>query len=165
MLERVLLGQPQNSVAIDLALSPSTVAQVCKRVLSSMTLECLPSHTPVVFVLATHAARGFPLPEARLYTSSANPGHLTVRVSRPDYVLSDALTPREQAIVRRLVEGWSTSSLAAERRTSGRTIANQLASVFRKMNVSGRRELLARVVRDHSAMWSMESQSAGQPAA
>ncbi len=154
IFERVLLGESQNSVAIDLGLSSSSVAGACKQALSGIAVEHRSRCTPVVLIIAAHAAHGFRFPDARTCSDRAGIGSLTLRLARPDLVLPAVLSPREQDIVRRLVGGWSTSSLAAERPTSKRTIANQLASIFQKLGVSGRGELLARVVRDHSAMWA-----------
>lgn len=53
------------------------------------------------------------------------------------------LTPTEQDIVCRLLEGASTNEIAVARGTSSRTVANQRAAIFRKCGVRGRRELAA----------------------
>ena len=154
IFERVLLGESQTTVAIDLGLSSSSVAGACKQAVSGIAVEHRARCTPVVLIIAAHAAHGFRFPEALTCSRRAGNGSLTLRLARPDLMLPAILSPREQDLVRRVVEGWSTSSLAAERPTSKRTIANQLASIFQKLGISGRGELLARLVRDHSAMWA-----------
>lgn len=54
---------------------------------------------------------------------------------------SAALTEAEQEVVRRVLEGATTAAIAASRRTSPRTVANQLQSIFRKLGITSRAEL------------------------
>jgi DNA-binding CsgD family transcriptional regulator len=61
----------------------------------------------------------------------------------------EELTPAEYSVLRLYVEGYRQSEIAAARRTSRRTVANQLAAVFRKFRVSGRAEFMARLVGDY----------------
>lgn len=51
------------------------------------------------------------------------------------------LTDAERDVVRRALEGAPTSAIAAARRTSPRTVANQLQSIFRKLGIASRAEL------------------------
>jgi DNA-binding NarL/FixJ family response regulator len=67
---------------------------------------------------------------------------------RPDGHLEKLLPAAELAVIRRLVEGCSYAEIAAERGTSTRTIANQITAVFRRLHVSGRNELLHRLLLD-----------------
>jgi DNA-binding NarL/FixJ family response regulator len=53
------------------------------------------------------------------------------------------LTEAEQDIIRQIAEGRSNSEIARSRRTSPRTIANQVTSIYRKLGVRSRRELAA----------------------
>lgn len=53
------------------------------------------------------------------------------------------LTPAERQVVALLLEGKSNAQIARARRTSARTVANQVASIFKKLSVSSRAELLA----------------------
>lgn len=53
------------------------------------------------------------------------------------------LTPAEREVVRGLLQGLSNAEIATNRKTSGRTVANQIAAVFRKLDVSSRAELAA----------------------
>lgn len=59
--------------------------------------------------------------------------------------LAPVLTAAEQDVVRRLLAGRSNAEIAKARRSSVRTVANQVASVFRKYGVNSRAELAARV--------------------
>ncbi len=58
--------------------------------------------------------------------------------------LPPTLTEAERSVVEQVVRGASNAEIAKERGRSMRTIANQLASAYRKLGVSGRAELLAR---------------------
>jgi DNA-binding CsgD family transcriptional regulator len=53
------------------------------------------------------------------------------------------ISSAEREVVRLLATGLSNAEIAGIRRTSARTVANQLASVFRKSGVHSRFELLA----------------------
>jgi DNA-binding CsgD family transcriptional regulator len=55
------------------------------------------------------------------------------------------LTDAEREIVEGLIAGEGSEDLARSRGTSPRTIANQIASIFRKLKVSSRAELMARL--------------------
>ncbi len=54
-----------------------------------------------------------------------------------------ALTPGEAAVASLAVTGLSNAGIARARGSSPRTVANQLASVFRKLGVASRLELFA----------------------
>lgn len=66
---------------------------------------------------------------------------ISYRLAEPDR--QNALTAAERAVTRLALEGLSNREMAVRRRASERTIANQLASVFRKLNLGSRRELAA----------------------
>jgi DNA-binding CsgD family transcriptional regulator len=55
----------------------------------------------------------------------------------------EPLTDAEREVVVLVLSGHSSKSIAEARNTSARTVANQLASVFKKLHVSGRGELAA----------------------
>jgi DNA-binding NarL/FixJ family response regulator len=55
-----------------------------------------------------------------------------------------ALGDAEKDILCRILAGASNAEIAAARATSMRTVANQVASIFKKLGVSSRRELIAR---------------------
>jgi DNA-binding CsgD family transcriptional regulator len=54
-----------------------------------------------------------------------------------------ALSVAERDVALMIVDGKSNAEIAASRRTSVRTVANQVASVFRKCGVCSRAELAA----------------------
>jgi DNA-binding NarL/FixJ family response regulator len=55
--------------------------------------------------------------------------------------LPDVLTSAERHVAGLVLDGLSNRTIAQVRGTSVRTVANQIASVFRKLNVTGRTEL------------------------
>ncbi|MEJ7731465.1 MAG: helix-turn-helix transcriptional regulator [Polyangiaceae bacterium] len=57
------------------------------------------------------------------------------------------LTDAERAVVAAVLEGRTNAAIASMRGTSPRTIANQLAAVFRKLGVRSRTELATRFLR------------------
>jgi len=61
--------------------------------------------------------------------------------------LDPCLTSAERQVVTGVLNGRSNAAIATARRTSCRTVANQLAAIYRKLGVSSRWELAARVGR------------------
>jgi DNA-binding NarL/FixJ family response regulator len=55
----------------------------------------------------------------------------------------ETLSPAERDVMSLAQKGLSNSQIAKARRTSDRTVANQLASVFRKLGIRSRLELFA----------------------
>lgn len=55
------------------------------------------------------------------------------------------LTEAEAEVVRLVLDGKSNKDIAAARATSERTVANQLASIYRKLGVNSRSELASRL--------------------
>jgi len=56
---------------------------------------------------------------------------------------SPLLTAAERAVLDAVAAGMSNGEIARARKTSVRTIANQIASLFRKLRVGSRHELVA----------------------
>ena len=54
------------------------------------------------------------------------------------------LTDAEREIARFVAAGWSKSRIARRRRSSVNTVANQVASIYAKLDVRSRAELVAR---------------------
>jgi DNA-binding NarL/FixJ family response regulator len=59
--------------------------------------------------------------------------------------LPASLTSAERAVLELLLRGRSNGQIAAARGTSTRTVANQVASIFRKLGVSSRAELSSKL--------------------
>lgn len=58
-----------------------------------------------------------------------------------------ALTGAEREVLQLALQGLSNDQIATARNTRPRTVANQIASLFRKLNVSSRLELFALAAR------------------
>jgi DNA-binding CsgD family transcriptional regulator len=56
---------------------------------------------------------------------------------------SPGLSDAERAVVTGILGGKRIAAIARERGTSPRTVSNQLASVYKKLGVSSRREVIA----------------------
>jgi DNA-binding NarL/FixJ family response regulator len=61
--------------------------------------------------------------------------------------LDPRLTSAERQVVTGVLNGRTNAAIAVARRTSSRTVANQLAAVYRKLGVSSRWELTAQLGR------------------
>jgi DNA-binding NarL/FixJ family response regulator len=111
-------GMGDKAIAHSLGLSNSAVAEYTARL--RRKLGCLPGEE----LLALNGNRGTMDPAVRLR-------------------LLERLTPAEHMVACSLVTGLSHDQIARERGTSSRTVASQVASLFRKVGVSGQRELVA----------------------
>lgn len=67
--------------------------------------------------------------------------------AEPDLARRTALTLAEAEVAALAIRGLSNAAIAEARGTSGRTVANQMAAVLRKLGIGSRRELAARYVR------------------
>jgi DNA-binding CsgD family transcriptional regulator len=140
MFESVLLGQAQKVLAIDMGRSASTVSSVLHGCLQTLGLSCQFRNVPLALALFAHATR---LNEAVLGASLVREADSCVLTfSRPDGVLRRRLSQVEYDVARLSLEGKSHAQIATLRRTSARTIANQLQSIFSKLNATGRLRLL-----------------------
>ena len=144
MFERVLLGDAPKVVAIEAGCSTSTVATAVGDCLCAMGLERRSSRVPVLLVLMLHALHG-KVSRAAFHVEYA-PGQREdrqlVSSARLELCLSRRLSASELAVVRLLVEGKNYVEIARHRGSSVRTVANQIAGVYRKLGISGRIGLL-----------------------
>lgn len=144
IVEGLLQGCQAKSIALDLCRSHSTVAQEAKRALQQLGIECTPARVhPLVAMAAQEAAQSSPRLLGRFAKISGPEGELwVVGTARPDDALARLLSPAEYAVARCLIEGLNYDEIARSRGTSPRTVANQLAAVFRRVGVTGRCRLV-----------------------
>jgi DNA-binding NarL/FixJ family response regulator len=95
--------------------------------------------------MAAHAGAGHAQHQVKLRSGRLG-STLKVSASTPGAQFSCKLTPTEWTVARLIIEGMETSEIAQARQTTQRTIANQLASLYRKLGISGRLELRALAV-------------------
>lgn len=153
ILEQALSCGVRKIVASEVKLSCSSIAVIMQSCFHYMGVSCLPSRIPGLLVAACHARRQQG-PKFRPYPRLVKDGRFlsqTITVPRPDAALKPWLAPAEHAVISLLIEGQSYAEIAKERQTSIRTVANQVASGFRRLGVSGRAELLCLLAR-----WAFE---------
>ena len=147
ILERILLGNRAKVVALELALSPSTIAGALTHCLSYLGFAESPDRLPLLLVMAARAARTGAHFAARMSPLESQLGEVeVVSVARPVLKLADLLSGAELEVTVRVVEGLNHEAIARARGTSKRTIANQIAAAYRKLGVSGRAELINQVM-------------------
>ena len=148
ILESILLEGAQKNIAIELGLSPSTVAGALKQCLEQLGLPCTTSRISPLLVSAAYASQAESSPRTGRVSllTGADFAYRVVSVARPESELARLLTPAQYEVVRLLIEGKSHVEIAICRHRSTRTIANQLGAAFRKLGVSGRSELIRRLI-------------------
>ena len=119
-----------------------------------MGLECKASQASVLLPMAATALlrRELANQQGRFSALEVEEDEYAVVVSalRPDLQFPVELSLAEAAVVRSLVDGHSHAQISGARARSRRTVANQLATAFRKLGVSGRRATIERLIL-HSA--------------
>lgn len=145
ILELVLSGLSENTVALELKLCASTVSHELKQALTGLGLPPRLSAVPLPIAQLYHAAAtGRALDAQTRGGEPDEPLELTVLLPRPEPRLT-CLAPVELIVCQLLLSGDTHAQIAAKRGRSARTVANQLASVFSKLRVSGRLELVSRL--------------------
>jgi len=147
ILQRVLSGQSLNFISLDLALSKSTVSAEFQFAMRALELEPRLSGLPMYLPQLWHASRARPFADSALRDRFQGDQGTIVSLPRPELRLTSVLTRAELEVCSILLQGQTHAEIAARRGTSTRTIANQLASIFTKLNVSGRLELLTTLAR------------------
>jgi DNA-binding NarL/FixJ family response regulator len=147
LLERCLLGESEKVLAFDEGLSTATVASIICHSMRSLGFEVHPPRAPLIAIMAAHASRarvGLSAEVASVHPDM--PGLRVVSMPRPEPRSQGVLTTAEREVLALLCEGLSNTEIAARRRRSLRTVANQMASLFQKFGISGRRQLVASMV-------------------
>jgi DNA-binding NarL/FixJ family response regulator len=153
LLETLLLGTPAKVVAFENRRSLSSVTTATQDCLRAMGLDCRASHASVLLTMAATALLRNELANqqgrfSRLEVEQEE--YAVISAVRPDLQFPVELSLAEAAVLRSLVDGNSHAQISGERARSRRTVANQLATAFRKLGVSGRRATLERLIQ-HSA--------------
>lgn len=143
LLEQWLGGSSPKVLSIDLGMSVSSVSSELKRELAMLGVACLPSQVPAAIGLLAGAGLGRSPRDAGRSTRFVFQGrdYVVASVARPEALLVDRLSPAEYITLCLLAEGASYASIARRRHVTRRTVANQVASLFRRLGVSGRLDL------------------------
>jgi DNA-binding NarL/FixJ family response regulator len=147
VLVRVLGGEQQKAVALELGMACSTASKWYTSALGKLHLDVGPIPMPLIVAAQAWAAGTSPAVGARRATVDYQ-GTEFVLVSLPcaDAQREPLLTPAEREVAQLLIEGRSRWEIAAHRSTSSQTVACQLRGIFGKLRVSGRCSLIKRAV-------------------
>jgi DNA-binding CsgD family transcriptional regulator len=141
-LRCALDGDANKAIALELRVSEATVSRLIARGLKRLGLRRLTDASE----LRAMAMSVLPLGNAAAAVDVAvlTRAPHALRPVRLDG--AESLTAAERDVLSGVLAGQSHARIAAQRNTSARTIANQIASIFTKLGVQSRRELLARVM-------------------
>ena len=129
----VARGHPLKLVAYELGVELGTVTSALSRILSKLGLR---SRTELVAALQ---------PPTEHFSEGVD-GELVVFASAPEGEVSwpSSLTQAERAVAAATLAGRTAGEIGRERKTTERTVTNQLASIYRKLGVTSRNELVCR---------------------
>jgi DNA-binding NarL/FixJ family response regulator len=148
LLERLLLGQPMKVIAFEAERALSSVSAQVQQITAGLGFQGGVRALPAALFGLVLCVKGRTRAADLDWRLSAAPedGVRIYSMSRCDLVLPKSLARSECQVLRRLLDGSSYATIGRERGRSERTIANQLASVYRKLGVSGRTELLGHLL-------------------
>jgi DNA-binding NarL/FixJ family response regulator len=148
ILVRYFRGVSQKVLAYDSQVSAATICSRCTVALTAMAPAQVVSRASIVLVAAAHASQGIPVEAARVERIEQHMGGQRMLISYriPGDSLVARLSPSERDVALLLIEGRKHEEIALARETSVRTTANQLASIFQKIGVSGRAELRCKAI-------------------
>jgi len=144
-LEAVLLGAAPKVCASDEGRALSSFTNDCKLALAAIGVQASASRAPIIVPMIVLAART--LCRADLVRTSRlhhrGTDYLVSSTTLQHPVLASRLSPAQLIVTQLRAQGLSLGEIAARRRTSMRTVANQLAGAFHRLGVSSRTTLLA----------------------
>lgn len=153
LLETILLGKPAKVIAFERRRSLSSITTATQDSLRAMGIGCRASHASVLLTMAATALLRDDMASQHGRVSQLeldDEDYTVISARRPDLQFPVALSSAEAAVLRGLIAGNSHAEISGERARSRRTVANQLATAFRKLGVSGRRATIERLIQ-HSA--------------
>ncbi len=158
-LERVLLGDRQKVMAFDQHLALPALSTRLGHCLKWLGVDRRTSHVPLFLALLAQASQA--QSAIAVGRMSRFQRYSVLSIARPDRMLAGLLSPAESAVARLLVDGNTHAEIAVMRCVSRRTVANQLASAFRKLGVSCRFELICYLLRRSGAEVDSTSLASG----
>lgn len=142
LFESVLLGTGRKALCFDRNLHTSTLAQALRQTLAGIGLNCSPDRVPLVLALLAHLAAGSSTRELKISRAELA-GRRYVALSTVLHSQAwDGLSSAERKVLELRAIGNSYADIARERKTSRRTVANQLAAATHRLGVSGRLDLV-----------------------
>ncbi len=141
ILEQLCLGVSAKAVAINNGLSNSTVAGVLKQSLGALGLKDT-ARLPLALAMLIHSARGDTGVAMERVSGWTRRGVHCEILGATLPSLAPTLSPAVRDVVCMHAQGHSHARIAIRRRTSTRTVANQLATAFSRLGISSRAGLL-----------------------
>jgi DNA-binding CsgD family transcriptional regulator len=137
--EAVVRGTPQKAVGAELNLAAATVAGMMRASLGDMGVSGSASRMPIALPLLAHAAHSAQVVALCEVNNERDPQpYWLLSLSAPTPALVGSLSEAERQVVSRYIAGDSHITIASARNASKRTVANQLASAFRKLGATCR---------------------------
>jgi DNA-binding CsgD family transcriptional regulator len=136
-------GVPVKALAADSGRSTAAARTLLASVMQKLKLRC---EAHLVLLFGGAYRDDFIPPPAGLEATVARYGsgeRLLLHYRCPAWRMPPTLSGAECTVVRDILDGASQRDVARSRGTSQRTVANQMASVFRKVGVGSRVELFA----------------------
>lgn len=133
VLDHVQAGRSGKWIALELGVSEPTVARALRAALRRIGIADLAA------LAGVPGARFEPL------DGMTAGGPLAMAFATPMVRSLASLSHAERDIVAGLLSGKRVAAIARERGTSSRTVAHQIESIYHKMGVSSRRELVAKL--------------------
>lgn len=142
VLVRTLQGERQKLIAAETKIAASTVANSLKSARMKLGFEDRLDAAPLATLIVANGTDDASVyPQRNIF--SVNRGEWYVASSpRPDWSGFPEITRSERLIAHAIIEGRTNTEIAIQRQTSVHTVENQVASLFRKVNASGRFDLI-----------------------
>jgi DNA-binding CsgD family transcriptional regulator len=134
MLARRARGVPLKVFGLELGLGAAAAARRVAGAMRKLRLEC-DDHLVAFFL-------SWPSRVVATATGEGEHDALVLSYRPPPRSFPRCLSPAERRVVERLLAGGSYATIARDEGLASRTVANQVASVHRKLDVHSRIELL-----------------------
>lgn len=138
VLEQILLGARNKKIASELGVSSPHVTGLAQRALGKLGARSFAELTRIM-----RARNSLVFGEFQVGRESL----VALGYEEPTADSLSQLTAAERKVALLVIDGLSHRGIALARGVSERTVASQIASIYRKLRVSGRRELTAKVTR------------------
>lgn len=142
-------GVSSKCVGLVLGIAPPTVSAHLGRALAKLGLATLGD------LVRVHERLTRPAKDLRVVTLATERAWIVSQLAPDD---PKELTSTEREVARLVAAGFTNAEIAAVRRRSERTVANQVASILRKLRVPSRHQIpLGRNLRPGSAASTLDS--------